>query len=66
MIIDEQPVFSKYIAVPKEMHQLSCGSFMGGVVDSILNATGFVHDSGLTFHLTAFIDLHSFQSCGPV
>ena len=45
MIIDEQPVFLKYMAVPKEMQQLNCGSFMGGVAESILNASGFVQSN---------------------
>ncbi|KAI9101310.1 NO signaling/Golgi transport ligand-binding domain-containing protein [Phlyctochytrium arcticum] len=41
MISDNEPNITKYIAVPKEMSQLSCGAFIGGVVEATLDGCGF-------------------------
>lgn len=42
MLVEIDPIFLKYINVPKEMQPLNCGSFMAGAIESILNASGFV------------------------
>lgn len=42
MISDNEPNVTKFIAVPKEMSQLSCGAFIGGIVEAVLDGCGFV------------------------
>ncbi|KAJ3009946.1 hypothetical protein HKX48_007663 [Thoreauomyces humboldtii] len=42
MISDNEPNVTKFIAVPKEMSQLSCGAFIGGIVEAVLDGSGFV------------------------
>ncbi|TPX72696.1 hypothetical protein SpCBS45565_g00269 [Spizellomyces sp. 'palustris'] len=41
MISDNEPNITKFIAVPREMSQLSCGAFIGGVVEAVLDGCGF-------------------------
>ncbi|KAI8593468.1 TRAPP subunit trs31 [Geranomyces variabilis] len=41
MISDNEPNVTKFIAVPKEMNQLSCGAFIGGIVEAVLDGCGF-------------------------
>ncbi|KAJ3190029.1 TRAPP subunit trs31 [Gaertneriomyces sp. JEL0708] len=41
MISDNEPMIQKFVAVPKEMSQLSCGAFMAGIVDAVLQGSGF-------------------------
>lgn len=41
MIIDSDPVLSKYISVPKEYENLDCESFVAGVIEGILDISYF-------------------------
>ena len=42
MIIDNDPVITRNISVPRDMSQLSCSSFTAGVVEAVLDGLGFV------------------------
>ena len=42
MLIDNEPLIAKFISIPRELSQLSCGSFLAGIVESILDAAQFV------------------------
>ena len=42
MIIDNDPVVTRNISVPRDMSQLSCSSFTAGMVEAVLDGLGFV------------------------
>ena len=42
MIIDNDPVVTRNISVPRDMSQLSCSSFTAGIVEAVLDGLGFV------------------------
>jgi hypothetical protein len=42
MISENEPIITKSISVPKEMSGLNCGAFIAGIVEAVLDATGFV------------------------
>jgi hypothetical protein len=42
MIIDNDPVITRNISVPRDMSQLSCSSFTAGIVEAVLDGLGFV------------------------
>jgi hypothetical protein len=42
MIIDNDPVITRSISVPRDMSQLSCSSFTAGIVEAVLDGLGFV------------------------
>ncbi len=42
MIIDNDPVVTRSISVPRDMSQLSCSSFTAGIVEAVLDGLGFV------------------------
>lgn len=48
MIIDLDPITTKYISLPRELSQLCCSSFIAGVLHAVLEALGF--DSKVTAH----------------
>lgn len=56
MIIDNDPVITRSISVPRDMSQLSCSSFTAGIVEAVLDGLGLV---SLTLSPT-FIQLISF------
>lgn len=41
MIIDNDPVVTRNISVPRDMSQLSCSSFTAGIVEAVLDGLGF-------------------------
>ncbi|KAI0286698.1 TRAPP complex subunit trs31 [Russula aff. rugulosa BPL654] len=41
MIIDNDPVITRNISVPRDMSQLSCSSFTAGIVEAVLDGLGF-------------------------
>lgn len=41
MIIDLDPITTKYIALPKELAHLSCNSFVAGMLQAVLCALQF-------------------------
>lgn len=49
MITDNEPLVNTYISVPKEMSQLNCAAFVGGVIEGVCDAAGFQTD-GVTAH----------------
>jgi len=49
MITDNEPMVNTYISVPKEMSQLNCAAFIGGIVEGVCDAAGFSTD-GVTAH----------------
>ncbi|TPX57216.1 hypothetical protein PhCBS80983_g03992 [Powellomyces hirtus] len=51
MISDNEPNVTKFIAVPKDMSQLSCGAFIGGIVEAVLDGSGF--PAKVSAHATA-------------
>jgi len=42
MIIDNDPVITRNISIPRDMSQLSCSSFTAGIVEAVLDGLGFV------------------------
>ena len=42
MIIDNDPVVTRNISVPRDMSQLSCSSFTAGIVEAVFDGLGFV------------------------
>ena len=42
MIIDNDPIVTRSISVPRELSQLSCSSFTAGIVEAVLDGLGFV------------------------
>lgn len=42
MIIDNDPIITRNISVPRDMSQLSCSSFTAGIVEAVLDGLGFV------------------------
>lgn len=49
MIIDNEPLVNTYISIPKEMSQLNCAAFVGGIIEGVCDAAGFSTD-GVTAH----------------
>jgi trafficking protein particle complex subunit 5 len=49
MIIDNDPIITRNISVPRDMSQLSCSSFTAGIVEAVLDGLGFVSLHDLTF-----------------
>eukprot|EP00028_Trichosphaerium_sp_Am-I-7-wt_P014877 CAMPEP_0168510590 /NCGR_PEP_ID=MMETSP0405-20121227/1561_1 /TAXON_ID=498012 /ORGANISM="Trichosphaerium sp, Strain Am-I-7 wt" /LENGTH=135 /DNA_ID=CAMNT_0008528467 /DNA_START=123 /DNA_END=530 /DNA_ORIENTATION=+ len=41
MIIDDEPIVTEYISVPKDLTGLNCASFVGGIVQGLLDAAEF-------------------------
>jgi hypothetical protein len=41
MITENEPLMNKYISIPKDLTGLNCGSFLGGIVEGILDAAEF-------------------------
>jgi hypothetical protein len=42
MISDNEPIVTKFISTPREMHQFSCGAFIAGIVEAVLDGCQFV------------------------
>lgn len=51
MISDNDPLVGRFVSIPKEMSFFSCGAFVGGIVQGILDASGF--PCKVTAHSTA-------------
>ena len=51
MIIDNDPVVTRNISVPRDMSQLSCSSFTAGIVEAVLDGLGFVSLSVMWFRV---------------
>lgn len=49
MIVDNDPLVNTYISIPKEMSQLNCAAFVGGIIEGVCDAAGFSTD-GVTAH----------------
>lgn len=41
LIIENEPLVNRYISVPKDKSSLNCAAFMGGIVEALLNHSGF-------------------------
>jgi len=41
MIIDNDPIITRYISIPKDMSQLSCSALTAGIVEAVLDGLGF-------------------------
>ncbi|KAI0044369.1 TRAPP I complex [Auriscalpium vulgare] len=41
MIIDNDPIVTRNISIPRDMSQLSCSSFTAGIVEAVLDGLGF-------------------------
>jgi hypothetical protein len=41
MITDNDPQLTKYMSVPKEFGSLNCGAFIGGLLEALLDSSGF-------------------------
>jgi hypothetical protein len=52
MIIDNDPVITRNISVPRDMSQLSCSSFTAGIVEAVLDGLGFVSPVCVSHSLT--------------
>lgn len=42
MIIDSDPLISKFISIPKDFGQLNCNAFVAGIIEAILDGYQFV------------------------
>ena len=42
MIIDNDPLISRFISTPKELSSLNCAAFYCGVIEAVLDANGYV------------------------
>ena len=41
MIIDLDPVITRFISPPKELNYINCNYFVAGILESVLNALDF-------------------------
>ncbi|KAF2148240.1 TRAPP I complex [Myriangium duriaei CBS 260.36] len=41
MITDNEPLVNSFISVPKDMSQLNCAAFVGGMIEGVCDAAGF-------------------------
>lgn len=41
MIIDNTPLTNQFISVPKDMSQLNCAAFVGGIIEGVCDGAGF-------------------------
>lgn len=41
LIIENEPLVNRFISIPKDKSSLNCAAFMGGIVETILNHSGF-------------------------
>jgi hypothetical protein len=41
MLADNDPLLTRYISVPKELVSLNCGAFVAGMVEAVLDSSGF-------------------------
>lgn len=51
MIFDNDPLISKFISAPKDLQSLNCAIFYGGMIESILNSSGYVYSKELLIYL---------------
>jgi uncharacterized membrane protein len=67
-ISDKEPITNKFISVPKEMGELNCASFVGGIIRGVLDSAEFVHILFICSHpplpAAALVRLVSFSSDG--
>lgn len=50
-IIEKEPLVNKFISVPKDKGNLNCAVFVGGIIEGILNSSGFVSINNLFYDL---------------
>lgn len=41
MIVDNAPIVTEFVSVPRDMSQLSCAAFVAGIIESILTSSDF-------------------------
>lgn len=52
-LIEKEPLVNKFISVPRDKSSINCAAFVAGIVEAVLNATGFV--SEYFYHESFFI-----------
>lgn len=40
-LMEKEPLVNRYISVPRDKSSINCAAFMAGIIQSVLNATGF-------------------------
>ena len=53
MIVDNDPLITRHISIPREMSQLNCSALTAGIVEAVLDGLGFV--SQAIFHVYLFL-----------
>lgn len=48
MIIDQQPMITQFISVPKDMKQLNCAALSAGIIEAVLD--GYLFTANVTAH----------------
>lgn len=56
MIIDNDPVVTRNISIPRDMSQLSLSSFTAGIVEAVLDGLGFVSALFFTMFCSDFFE----------
>lgn len=59
MIIDNTPLISKFISIPKDYGNLNCSAFVAGIIEGALDSSGF--HANVTAHLVP-IDGHPLRT----
>ncbi|KAI8898922.1 NO signaling/Golgi transport ligand-binding domain-containing protein [Globomyces pollinis-pini] len=69
MISENEPLLTKFISVPKELSSLNCGAFIAGIVEAVLDGSGFpakvtAHSTGNATQLNRTTILIKFDKSG--
>nr|XP_053637647.1 trafficking protein particle complex subunit 5-like [Cherax quadricarinatus] len=40
-LIEKEPLVNRFISVPRDKSSINCAAFIAGIIESVLNATGF-------------------------
>ncbi|XP_076066228.1 trafficking protein particle complex subunit 31 isoform X2 [Oratosquilla oratoria] len=40
-LIEKEPLINKYISVPRDKSSINCAAFVAGIIEAVLNSTGF-------------------------
>lgn len=70
MIVDNEPPLSRYFAPPRDLANITCGSFVAGMIMAALIASGFqcfvtAHLQPLATHMTRTVYLVRFLDAEP-
>lgn len=70
MIVDNEPPLSRYFAPPRDLANITCGSFVAGMIMAALVASGFqclvtAHLQPLAAHMTRTVYLVRFLDAEP-